>query len=169
METDPLQQLRDVHLPADPGMWPLAPGWWLLMLLGLALLLWAAYRLWQAYRRRRPIRAARRHLVRLQSAFARGEMTAMDYVTQANRVLKRLLVRGLQQPLYAPLSGAAWLRQLDQLAGGSFFADGPGQVLGDVRFQPGGNVDAGQLHAGLLTLLRALPRRSPAHRPVSHD
>ena len=30
MQSDPLQQLRDVHLPPDPSWWPPAPGWWIL-------------------------------------------------------------------------------------------------------------------------------------------
>ncbi|MDB9952467.1 DUF4381 domain-containing protein [Porticoccaceae bacterium] len=36
MESDPLAQLRDIHLPETISWWPLAPGWWvLIILLGL--------------------------------------------------------------------------------------------------------------------------------------
>ncbi|MDC0000311.1 DUF4381 domain-containing protein [Porticoccaceae bacterium] len=36
MESDPLAQLRDIHLPETVSWWPLAPGWWvLIILLGL--------------------------------------------------------------------------------------------------------------------------------------
>ena len=36
MESDPLAQLRDIHLPDTISWWPLAPGWWvLIILLGL--------------------------------------------------------------------------------------------------------------------------------------
>ena len=30
--SDPLKDLKDIQLPIEPGLWPLAPGWWLLML-----------------------------------------------------------------------------------------------------------------------------------------
>ena len=36
MESDPLAQLRDIHLPETISWWPLASGWWvLIILLGL--------------------------------------------------------------------------------------------------------------------------------------
>ena len=43
---DPLQ-LRDIHLPADPGWWPPAPGWWLLAAVLVALLAWAVVFGWR--------------------------------------------------------------------------------------------------------------------------
>ena len=33
MENDPLAQLRDIHLPEPILWWPLAPGWWVLIVL----------------------------------------------------------------------------------------------------------------------------------------
>lgn len=44
MESDPLAQLRDIHLPETISWWPLAPGWWaLIILLGL-LIGWFAFK-----------------------------------------------------------------------------------------------------------------------------
>ncbi|MBL4774031.1 MAG: DUF4381 domain-containing protein [Alcanivoracaceae bacterium] len=34
-KTAPALDLRDIHLPADPSMWPLAPGWWLLIIISI--------------------------------------------------------------------------------------------------------------------------------------
>jgi len=30
-KTAPTLELRDIHLPGDPSIWPLAPGWWILI------------------------------------------------------------------------------------------------------------------------------------------
>lgn len=51
MSTDPLAQLRDIHLPEAVGWWPPAPGWWLLTLLFLSALVYAV--LWWRQRRAR--------------------------------------------------------------------------------------------------------------------
>ena len=38
MDSDPLAQLRDIHLPETISWWPLAPGWWaLIIMLGLVI------------------------------------------------------------------------------------------------------------------------------------
>ena len=36
-KTAPALELRDIHLPMEPGYWPLAPGWWVLIVLALIL------------------------------------------------------------------------------------------------------------------------------------
>ena len=42
---DPLAQLSDIHLPADIHSYPIAPGWWLLAAVCLALLIYGALKL----------------------------------------------------------------------------------------------------------------------------
>ena len=74
MQSDPLQQLRDVHLPPDPNWWPPAPGWWLLAAVVLAAVAWLIYRMVQAYQRRAPLRTARRLLKELLAAEQREEV-----------------------------------------------------------------------------------------------
>ena len=51
---DPLEQLRALHLPEEIGLWPPAPGWWLLggLLAALATVTMLAIRA-----RRRSLRA----------------------------------------------------------------------------------------------------------------
>jgi len=41
---NPLEQMRDIQLPAPVGWWPPAPGWWLLTVLVLALVAWGLAR-----------------------------------------------------------------------------------------------------------------------------
>lgn len=42
-ETDALTQLKDIHLPEAIGWWPLAPGWYVVMLLMLLLIAGVGY------------------------------------------------------------------------------------------------------------------------------
>jgi hypothetical protein len=105
--------LRDLHLPDPIGWWPLAPGWWFLILLavfGLGWVILRALRTWQ-------FEAPRRFAIR-----ALGKVEA-DYLTHRNPVmlgqqLSELLRRGMLA--YAPrhevagLTGERWLAWLDQ-------------------------------------------------------
>lgn len=46
---DPLAQLRDIHLPEPVSWWPLAPGWYVLMLLILLILMIITYRVYKRH------------------------------------------------------------------------------------------------------------------------
>ncbi len=134
METNPLQQLRDIHLPADPSWWPPAFGWWLILALLLGGIGWLVISAWRAHRRRAPLRAAQALLQELRSGYEAGNLSAEDYLHEGNAVLKRLLVRALGRREYAELSGAAWLEALNHVTETSVFTDTASAVLGDARF-----------------------------------
>lgn len=154
MEGDPLQQLRDVHLPPDPSWWPPAIGWWLVALLILLALGWTCQQLFQAYKKRAPSRAARAQLTDLYHRYQAGEISAIEYLHNSNELLKRLMVRAYQQTSYARLSGDAWLRVLDEISGTSKFTSGSADVLGNVRFSAEPEVDVEQLHSALQQVLK---------------
>ena len=154
MQSDPLQQLRDVHMPADPSWWPPAPGWWVLGVLLVFLLLWA-YRKYRSVQQRRvPIRMAQSLLGELYGHYQRGSLSAMDFLQQSNELLKRLLVPALGHQRFARLSGDAWLEQLDQLSRSDAFTNGPGRVLGNERFRADPEVDVDALHQQLQRTLK---------------
>jgi len=146
MEQDLLQQLKDIHLPAQPMWWPPAPGWWLVAIAAIAALAYAAYRARLAVARRRPIREARRQYGALYVAYQRGEITATAYLHQANELLKRLYVHGLHVDIARRANDADWLAFLDARSGGSAFSEGPGRQLGNQRFGPAPEVDPDSLH-----------------------
>ncbi len=153
MENDPLQQLRDIHLPPDPGWWPPSFGWWVLALAAATLLAWGVWSAIRYYQARRPLRLARSHLAGLQSAYSAGEMSALEFVHACNELLKRLLVRAMDRGEYAVMTGTDWLAALDELGGNRFFSEGHGQVLGNERFQIAPLIDADALHQGISDLI----------------
>ncbi|OZB54177.1 MAG: hypothetical protein B7X38_01555 [Stenotrophomonas sp. 14-69-23] len=111
--------LRDVHLPAAPGGWPPAPGWWLLLgalLLGLGAVV--ALRLHRRRRRRR-----------WQSLFD-GTLAAAPGAAARIGIASELLRRAARRrdPAAALLQGEDWLRFLDG-GDGHEFSTGDGRVL----------------------------------------
>ena len=131
-------QLRDIHLPGTPGIWPPAPGWWIAAVVVLALLSWLALTGWRYLQLRRQ----RRHILGL---LAQLEQSAVDtctpeFVAQLSRLLRRIALMRFPAEQIASLTGKDWLKFLDETGGNGGFSTGPGQVLADgpyVRDLPG--------------------------------
>ena len=62
---DPLADLRDIHLPEAISIWPLAPGWFVVIALCLAAIAWLAWRLNHRHRSRLYRRQALQKLQRI--------------------------------------------------------------------------------------------------------
>lgn len=122
-------ELRDIHLPPDPGWWPPAPGWWFLAALAtvtLLLVLRAARRL---RRRRDRLARLRRELDReLAQAAAPAERLAC-----LSALLRRWALA--RRPDAASLTGQAWLDALDAGWPDRPFATGAGRLLIEAPFQ----------------------------------
>ena len=125
---DPLDALRDIHLPPDPAFWPPAPGWWALAALAALLATLAA--LWQVReaRRRRPRREALRLLAALREDLAAGGEAGRIAAGSAT-LLRRAALGRFPRAQVAGLSGRAWLEFLERHGGGPEFTRGVGEQL----------------------------------------
>lgn len=143
--TDPLSQLRDIHLPDPVGAWPPGPGWWLLTALLIALVLAALVWLLRRYRAntwRRQAKAA------LNDAWRRWREDGDDmaYLQSLNAILKRAALRQFPRETVASLSGDDWEAFLDaqwreQQAGFSTLA------FASRAYRPApGDIDVAALH-----------------------
>ncbi len=162
MQSDLLQQLRDIRTPPPPEWWPPAPGWWLVLGLAVALVAYAAHRVRRARRASLPFRTARALHDALVTELTAGRLTAHGYAHAANELLKRVFVHALGQSAARPLTGDAWLRLLDQASMDQQFTHGPGRALGEQRFDPGAHIDGAALAARVADLLRELSPRTRA-------
>ena len=146
MNGDPLAELRDIRLPADPGWWPPAPGWWVLALVCLILL--AAGALWLVRRHRRlaPQRAFRRAV---QDILADPGLDERARLHSLSRVTRRYAISVYGRERVASLSGEQWLSFLDQaMEPPGAFSQGRGRILGEDLYRPGavdGVAELGQL------------------------
>jgi hypothetical protein len=135
--------LRDIHLPAA-AWWPLAPGWWLLLVLAVSLAAGLAW--WRVHRaRRRPCAAALREVDALAAAFAiDGNVESL--ADAASRLLRRIARR--IDPVAACRSGAAWRRFVHAHARGVAVREALDALI-DARFRPQPMLDAPALLAAL--------------------
>jgi len=126
--------LRDIHLPAEIGYWPLAPGWWLL--LGLLILLGLGTLTLIRYRQRRCLR--RRALRQLESL---QTLTGRELATALSRLLRQAALTHFPRHQVAGLTGAAWLEFLDRPFPERPFSSGVGAVLSDAPYRPDAQIE----------------------------
>jgi hypothetical protein len=98
---NPLEQLSDIHLPQQVSAWPLAWGWWLLIIVTLTLIfsmVWVTY----CYMRDRRVKKAA--LKELESIASNDDKVSM----QVNQLLKRVALAYFPDAPIAALFGEPW-------------------------------------------------------------
>ncbi|HRQ63782.1 MAG TPA: DUF4381 domain-containing protein [Xanthomonadaceae bacterium] len=124
-------QLRDIHVPPEPGWWPPAPGWWLLGLVLVAGLIWLVPRMraWQERNRwRRGVRRAYATMAREAAGLPQARAIA-----QVSEFLRRA-VRA-SDPAAAALAGRAWIDYLNATGSHAFDAE-TAELLQDGAYRP---------------------------------
>lgn len=125
--------LRDIHLPAEPGFWPPAPGWWILAVLLLVLLVWLVRITLHRYR----LRCQRqRILAMLDDLEQDSNRVTPQRIAHISSLLRRLALMHHPRWRVAALTGTDWLHFLDESGGNGRFSHGPGQVLASGPYQP---------------------------------
>lgn len=120
--------LRDLHLPADIGWWPLAPGWWVLLGLAACGLCWLLYRALRRWQANRPRRIALKQLEQIARDYA-GDQDLPGFGKQLSELLRRALLAYAPRDEVAGLTGEAWLQWLDRGLDEPLFAEGPGRSI----------------------------------------
>ncbi|KJG09808.1 hypothetical protein UA38_08120 [Photobacterium kishitanii] len=102
--TAPALPLADIHLHTAPSYWPLAWGWWVVIIVSLIVIFIAGYQL----RQRNQHLAAKQEAITLLKTFQpEGGLTAM------NTLLKQAALSYFPRATVAPLTGVQWLTFLD--------------------------------------------------------
>ena len=126
--SDPLAQLHPLHNPPPIGWWPLAWGWWALIVLGVVLIMTIGLLLWRKHRRTLHNRYRTEGLQLLAEALAtHGNSDPIAYLHELNSILKRVaLVTYGEDAMFnnttvPALHGNDWVAFLDSGVTSSLF------------------------------------------------
>jgi hypothetical protein len=124
--------LRDIHLPAEIGAWPPAPGWWIIAAVVLGWAGWALWRYLQGFRRRVALRTLERVCADLEAGHPAEECLPI-----VSSVIRRFAMAVAVSPrAIAGLVGDRWLSWLDSQWEQHQFTNGPGQALARAPYAP---------------------------------
>lgn len=152
MQPEQQLPLRDIHLPEPISLlWPLAPGWWLLLALLLFLILVSIWLL-RLRKRNAAKRIALRKLKKLEKAYSDEPK---KLVQEISTLLRRFYITKYPRKEVASLTGQAWLAFLDNQLGKQSFTAGEGRCLIDAPYRADVAIDA----KALLKLCRILIKK----------
>ena len=151
-------ELRDIHLPDASLWWPLAPGWWLSLLL-IVLLAILLLRLLSWYRHKPLRRLSLEELARIRQAYKQGQ-SEKAVLSEIASLLRRVTISYYGRNAAAAATGADWLQQLQRLSPQTGFSAHQLELLVRERYRPQCEFDIEQLLQGCESWLRALPRSS---------
>ncbi len=136
----PVLPLRDIKLPPEPGFWPLAPGWWVLIALLSIVLLWVIFKWFGHLRKKRRWQEIDQQLSAIEFAFQQNG-DKKQLLADLSVFLRRFVKFQLQQSHAVTLTGQKWIDHLNQLQEQKLFAP-YATVLGDGVYQQNPDFDA---------------------------
>lgn len=137
----PGPQLRDIHLPPEPGGWPPTLATTLVLAVGLVLLGLLLAWCWRRLAARRRAQALARFFDQ-QVASARNED---ERIQRASACLRRVVAR--RHPGVVAATGPDWLEVLDAGDPAHPFSRGPGRLLAEGPFR--GSLQPGEAQAAI--------------------
>ena len=130
---NPLQELRDVHLPDPVSLWPPAWGWWIV--LGLVALGVVVFWSIRAYRRRTHARRMAMHELGMVKKHYGQHQDDQWVVRRLSEIVRRSALAAYPRRDVAGLVGHSWLRFLDEVGRTNQFTQGVGSLLSQGPYQ----------------------------------
>ena len=137
---NPLDQLRDIHLPDQIDQFPYAPGWWILLaiiLIGIGFYLYKIYKYQRAIRLLKPAKAEITELRSLKD----NELNSHS-IAKLSALLKRICLIYFPRKTVASLNGKNWLEFLNKQANQktSFFSEADIDLFASASYQANPNI-----------------------------
>jgi len=121
--------LRDIHLPPEIGFFPVALGWWILLLI-VPILAGFSFWLYRRLTRKTAVKTAKKLLLALKTS----DKATAEKLAELAILLRRVAISVSSRSECASLTGKAWLAYLDNSLKDKSFSEGVGQCLADVNY-----------------------------------
>lgn len=148
---NPLDQLRDIHLPDQIDQFPYAPGWWFLLAIVSIALGFFIYRKLQ-YRKAIRLLVPAREELELLRALPKEKIDAQAIATLSG-LLKRICLVYFPKRSVAALSGSNWLAFLSEQYSKrknantqALFSEQDVQLFSQSAYQKSPNIEVSQWH-----------------------
>lgn len=122
--------LRDIHLPEPVSVWPLAWGWYGLILLSIMLVILILYIL-NHLKQRAALKTASKMLASIKQEHVDG----LQSLVALSIWLRRVAISIAPRTDVASLTGSAWLSYLDHSFSDAPFSQGIGSCLADCQYR----------------------------------
>jgi len=151
--------LKDIHLPEVSLWWPMAPGWWLLLIL-VFLFIFYAPRLLRWLRWKPAKKLALRELARIRADMNEG-LDRQQVSQQISILLRRTAISYCGRAVGASITGKRWVEQLNQLSGNESFTAEQNEWLSVGQYRSSAACDLQVMLQSCESWLNALPRKTP--------
>tara|TARA_B100000989_G_scaffold299064_1_gene292782 strand:+ start:6870 stop:7331 length:462 start_codon:yes stop_codon:yes gene_type:complete len=138
-----LENLRDIHEPSLIGWWPLAPGWYVVLIAAFIVGAFVGRKIYRRWRQVSLKRYALAHLDELAMQFQASHQA--EIIQELSVLLRRLCLAYYSRHQIAGLSGDDWLRFLDRTGSTRAFSQGTGRLLLTAPYQKTLDDSAGEL------------------------
>ena len=151
--------LKDIHLPEVSLWWPLAPGWWLLLILAILSIFYLPRLLrWLHWK---PVKTlSLRELERIRAEMLNG-LDPQRVSEEISILLRRTVISLCGRANGASSTGKNWVEQLKQLSGDECFTAEQNEWLSSGQYAPSARCDLQAMLHSCENWIRALPRRNP--------
>jgi hypothetical protein len=146
-----LSQLKDISLPDAISGWPIAFGWWALLVITL-LSLFATVYFWQYFKAKNANKKAALHLLKLKYHQFKADSDSIAFLKHSNEVLKRYCLK--QYPSAVSLSGLAWINFLIRHSEKTFFNEELAHAMSEGLYQEHCQCDADKLYNACVSWLK---------------
>ena len=165
-----LEQLKDVALPADPGWWPLAIGWWIAIIAALIVCGVAYFLINRVLKKREQDTWRTMALIehqRISDEFSTGK-NRNKTLAELSVLMRRVALAVQSRRSVASLTDDQWLQSLDVIGETNDYSSGAGRLLYRHQYQRGTLLDEREM-SELFELTRNTIKKAGHHTNHHHS